>query len=350
MLLFENFMVYENAENDELQVFHNGRLFAGYDIETRKWKRHGGCLPFEIMKEFLNEPSESLVAEATGKKKIQNYEEFSGLLGEPVTVADMLDDFRVRFEQKLADSYLLWYIQGILSEAFSEKHAFRTFDRFLEAMEGNEFDLADISAISVAETGRDLLVHRVRINDKPWWGSSFFNIQPAKFYDSDAKWLRDRFILFGLCISIEMDDVLQYLWPFLEKRFDDGLTVNLNRNDPDYDCNGFEWSGRVPNFFTLGQMRDILSEIHALLTDVENGISSPLFEDIRIIKGTFVELAYAPGMSQEEIDAYNRRQREERKEDADVVVDFYKRFLFRMEYMVKIAEENGYDLISFIGP
>ena len=36
--------------------------------------------------------------------------------------------------------------------------------------------------------------------------------------------------------------------------------------------------------------------------------------------------------------------------DAALVIDFYRRFVYRMEYMLAIGAEKGYDLISFMGP
>ena len=36
--------------------------------------------------------------------------------------------------------------------------------------------------------------------------------------------------------------------------------------------------------------------------------------------------------------------------ETELVVDFYHRFIYRMEYMMKVGNEKGYDLISFMGP
>lgn len=33
-----------------------------------------------------------------------------------------------------------------------------------------------------------------------------------------------------------------------------------------------------------------------------------------------------------------------------LILDFYRRFTYRMEYMLKIGKEKGYNLISFMGP
>lgn len=34
----------------------------------------------------------------------------------------------------------------------------------------------------------------------------------------------------------------------------------------------------------------------------------------------------------------------------ELIIDFYHRFVYRMEYMIKVGKEKGYDLISFMGP
>lgn len=36
--------------------------------------------------------------------------------------------------------------------------------------------------------------------------------------------------------------------------------------------------------------------------------------------------------------------------ETDLIVDFYRRFIYRMEYMMKVGKENGFDLISVMGP
>ena len=36
--------------------------------------------------------------------------------------------------------------------------------------------------------------------------------------------------------------------------------------------------------------------------------------------------------------------------EVELIIDFYRRFIYRIEYMMKVGKENGYDLISFMGP
>lgn len=34
----------------------------------------------------------------------------------------------------------------------------------------------------------------------------------------------------------------------------------------------------------------------------------------------------------------------------DLIVDFYRRLIYRLEYMLTVGKENGFNLISFMGP
>ena len=47
---------------------------------------------------------------------------------------------------------------------------------------------------------------------------------------------------------------------------------------------------------------------------------------------------------------YNANRPTEDDTEVELVIDFYQRFLYRMEYMMKVGKEKGYNLISFMGP
>ena len=71
----------------------------------------------------------------------------------------------------------------------------------------------------------------------------------------------------------------------------------------------------------------------------------------KIKRGLFAnEIIYARGMTDEQIRQYNENRPKEDDTEAELIIDFYNRFIYRMEYMMKVGKENGYDLISFMGP
>lgn len=49
---------------------------------------------------------------------------------------------------------------------------------------------------------------------------------------------------------------------------------------------------------------------------------------------------------QETIDEHSKGYLEE----LNLIIDFYERFVYRMEYMIRIGKEKGYSFISFSGP
>ena len=62
------------------------------------------------------------------------------------------------------------------------------------------------------------------------------------------------------------------------------------------------------------------------------------------------ELPEGMDLSEEAIKAYTVKLAEEDNNEINLIIDFYRRFIYRIEYMIKIGEEKGYNLISFMGP
>ena len=94
-------------------------------------------------------------------------------------------------------------------------------------------------------------------------------------------------------------------------------------------------------------LNDIRDTIDALYFRRKNEFTDKLKE-----KRGFAtyELIYAKGLSEEQIKEYNDNRPKEDDTKAELIIDFYERFIYRMEYMMKVGEEKGYNLISFMGP
>ena len=147
-------------------------------------------------------------------------------------------------------------------------------------------------------------------------------------------------------ISIEEDDVAQYLTPFLYKHFDEGLEENKKRKD----VSGFEWY-LEHNFFTFDSMVLLLKDITDTIDALSTGRDNEFTEKLREKRGTSTyQLVYEKDLSDEEITEYNANKPTEGDTEIGLILDFYRRFTYRMEYMLKIGKEKGYNLISFMGP
>ena len=87
--------------------------------------------------------------------------------------------------------------------------------------------------------------------------SVIFGLMPVRVVDfSDTNDMDSIAEMRSIEISIEEDDVAQYLTPFLYKYFDEELEANKHRSD----ANGFEWY-LTYNFFTYESIEHILNDI-----------------------------------------------------------------------------------------
>lgn len=94
-------------------------------------------------------------------------------------------------------------------------------------------------------------------------------------------------------------------------------------------------------------LKDINDTINVLSSGEENEYTTKLKEK----RGTDTyELLYAKDLSKEQIKEYNANRPKEDNTDTELIIDFYQRFIYRMEYMMRVGKEKGYDLISFMGP
>ena len=135
-------------------------------------------------------------------------------------------------------------------------------------------------------------------------------------------------------ISIEEDDVAQYLTPFLYNYFDEELKENKKRKD----VTGFEWY-LEHNYFTYEQMAHILKDIAETVDALVSGRETEYTKKLKIKRGTATyQLVYAKNLSEEEVAEYNANRPAEDDTEIGLVIDFYQRFVYRMEYMMKVGK------------
>ena len=74
-------------------------------------------------------------------------------------------------------------------------------------------------------------------------------------------------------------------------------------------------------------------------------------KQLKVKRGTAThELLYAKDLTEEQIAEYNANRPKEDDTEIELIIDFYHRFIYRIEYMLKVGKEKGYNLISFMGP
>ena len=228
--------------------------------------------------------------------------------------------------------------------------SFESIQKLLDAATANNYDNAQvvtqIKELALKIIGRNIFKREIGIVDGHD-SSSYFWIMPVRVIDyEDTADLDSVAEMRSAEISIEEGDVDQYLTPFLYEYFDEEIEANKNRKD----VSGFEWY-LEHNFFTFDQMTHILKDVAYTVEALVSGKETEYTKKLKIKRGTATyQLLYAKNLTEEEVAAYNANRPTEDDTEVELVVDFYQRFLYRMEYMMKVGKEKGYDLISFMGP
>lgn len=265
-------------------------------------------------------------------------------------IRDMLDLLKEDYPKYMADYAIYHTIHRLLLESDICHKSFEKLQKLLEDATTNHHDsnqvLTQIKNLSFAIIGRDIFKREIGIVDGHD-SSSYFWIMPVRVIDFENTADLDSVAeMRSAEISIEEDDVAQYLTPFLYKYFDEELTENKKRKD----VSGFEWY-LEHNFFTFDSMALILKDIEDTVDALISGRETEYTQKLKIKRGTATyQLVYAKNLTAEEVAEYNANRPTENDAAVALVVDFYQRFLYRMEYMLKVGKEKGYNLISFMGP
>ena len=143
-------------------------------------------------------------------------------------------------------------------------------------------------------------------------------------------------------ISIEEDDIGEFLHFFLDKYFDPDYPYGEARDQ--YCGSGFEWNLEY-NIYTYERIRKMLDDIERYAGLLESDFGHPALANLK--KG-FHPYTFDPDENR-----YQKRLTDEEKEhlirdNIGLALDFYERFVWRMRKMMQAADD--YELISFMGP
>jgi hypothetical protein len=173
-------------------------------------------------------------------------------------------------------------------------------------------------------------------------GSSYFWIMPIKQLTSpnEGDFGVERFREEE--ISIEEDDIGDFLFFFLDKYFDDSFPYTCRSEY--YPKNRFVWN-LEDNIYSYDIVRDMIAEIRTVAEMFQNDFDNPALVDL---KSRFSPYTLA-GVY--EIEVRNMDEQSKNvfyRANIGIAIDFYNRFCRRMEAMMEHAPQ--YDLISFMGP
>ena len=172
---------------------------------------------------------------------------------------------------------------------------------------------------------------------------SVFEIVPYAAGAEDESWSE--------LISIDMYDFEEYLMYFFHKYHDPGLRTNKPKRWDGYEVGKrpFDWYG--VNGFTAESMRLVLKDIKDALNMLETDYDNPELDGLK--KAFIFENKDIPACDiRKIIGPKNEAERQERlaeiRKQAWVAMDFYRRFVPRIETMMERC--HNCEEIVFYGP
>ena len=365
MKLFNDFEAVKFSEENMIFVTNKGFLYYIYNPKYKFWRKHKNVGNDSITVSNYADVSKEELQDAMHGIFPRKETDFMRLCNpSQLWIRDMLDLLEDDYPKYMSDYSIANCIHRFLLESDVCYKSFlsvkKVLDDALFLHQDSKHVLIQIKELCLTTIGSDIFKREIGIVDGHD-SSSYFWIMPVKVIDySDTNCTDNVAEMRSAEISIEEDDVSQYLTPFLYKYYEDALEANKRRVDDRWIddagteqttfVSGFVWC-LTHNFFTFSTMMDILKDIRDTADALSSGGENEFTVKLREKRGTATyELLYARDLSEEQIKEYNANRPKEDNTKINLIIDFYHRFIYRMEYMMRIGKEKGYDLISFMGP
>lgn len=332
--LFDGFEAVKFYEENLIFVTHNRFLYYIYNSKYNHWRKHRNFGNDSITVSNYDDVTKAELIDAMNGIFPQKETDFMRLCNpKQLCIIDMMDLLNEDYPRYASDYEIMHTIHRFLLASDVCHKSYAEIKKLLEKAviecKDNKRVLSEIKELCFTVIGRDIFKEEIGIVDghDP---SSYFWIMPARVIDySSTDNLDNVAEMRSSEISIEEHDVFQYLTPFLYKYYDDELKANKSRieyqfidedgNEQVSRISGFEWN-LTHNFFTFDSVAKMLKDIRDTIVALSSGDENEF--SVKVKKDTKPEL----------------------------IIDFYNRFIYRMEYMMKVGKEKGYDLISFMGP
>lgn len=362
MKLFDKFEAVKFPEENLIFITNNKYLYYIYDFKYKHWSKHKNAGNDDITVSNYPDVSEKELKKALGGIFPQKETDFMRCCNpSQLCIRDMMNLLEEDYLNYMSDYNIHHSVHRFLLESDITYKSYlklkEVFDNALKLKQNNKQVHIHIKELCLNIIGRDIFKKEIGIIDGHDC-SSYFWIQPVRVIDfEDTNGIDNVAEMESSEISIEEDDVAQYLTPFLYKYFDEELEVNKKRIDYITDdeqetvyYSGFEWY-LTHNFYTYSSVKNILNDIRDTIDALSTGRKNEFTDTLKEKRGWAAgQLCYAKGWTEEQIKEYNDNRPKEDDTEVKLIIDFYERFIYRMEYMMKVGEEKGYNLISFMGP
>lgn len=334
MKLFGELEAVKFPEEDLIFVTHSGYLYYIYNPKYKHWRKHRNAGSDYITVHKYQEVSKEELLEAMQGSFPGKETDFLRMCPpEQLNNWEMAALLTEDYGEYMSDSAILDGIYRFLEESGIRYKSFLGIRKILDSAaklkksHGQVF--REVRELSLATVGRDIFKEEIGIVDGHDC-SSYFWFMPVRVLDyANTDEIDNVAEMKSGEISIEQGDVSRYLMPFLHQHFDDELEANKRRMDSlcvDEDeivaISGFAWY-LTHNFYTFAAIEKMLQDISDTMEALSSGRETQYTAQIR------------PNIN---------------FKTPEPVIDFYRRFIYRMEYMIKVGKEKGYTLISIMGP
>ncbi len=279
-------------------------------------------------------------------------------------VRDMLHLLEVDYAEIMSDNTIYHIVHQFLCESDICYKSYEKVRKLFDSVVKDNLDVQQVTdqalRLSYDTIGRDIIKKEIGIVDGHD-SSSYFWINPVRIIDlSDTNGIDNVAEMTSVEISIEEADVDQYLTPFLYKYFDENLEPNKFRVGEQWEdedgteqtsyVTGFEWY-LTHNFYSYEAVEQMLEDIKDTIDALSSSRETEYTKKLREKRGwDSHELVYSKDLTPEQVKEYNANRPKVDDTEAEIIIDFYHRFIYRMEYQIKVGKEKGYTYISFMGP
>lgn len=364
MVLFDKFEAVKFKEENKIFVTRGRSLYYIYDMKSKHWHKYKNAGNDYITVENYGEVTREEIVNTMGGIFPGKETDFLRRIGSSqLNIRDMMNILKEDYNEYMTVGNIPLAVHRLLLESdisyMSYEKLRKLFDAAKAENSSSEKVFRDVYLLALDILGRDMFKPEIKIVDGHD-SSSYFWIQPVRVIDyTNTNDIDSVAEMSSAEISIEEDDVEQYLTPFLFKYFDSELDANRRRFD--YCCtddegidemeyvDDFEWY-LTHNFYAFDSIRSIINDLNDTIDALSTGRETEYTKELKIKRGSETRpLVSSRPMGQEEIDEYNRNRPTVDDTPAEMIIDFYKRLIYRLEYMLKVGEEKGYNLISVMG-
>ena len=360
------FEAFKNKADQQILITVGGYLYYIYSCADHSWHKYSDAGNYKLDPRRYQEVTREELTEAMGGKFPEKETDFLRLCHpSELFIIDMLTILRADFPKYMdADNPAIWgMVQRFLIESdICYKSYFavvRLFNLAVEHAAEHEEVREALKELSMQVLGRDIYNGEIRIVDGHD-SSSYFWIMPVRVIDYSNTNDRDNVASMWINeISIEEMDVSYYLRPYLDQYYDDELEANRRRVEHQWQdengelqteyVKGFEWN-LTHNFYTHDAIRRILSDIRDTMDALSSGRENEYTRQLKKHFKGYLYWTVDQGSEGKQIEEDSSVREEAEQAEIKRINDFYRRFIYRMEYMITVGAEKGYDLISFMGP